>query len=1042
MAGPYAFVTLISSDAYLPGALAQAAALRDVHPHPPVFPEVSFKTICLVTPETVDVATIKLLRRAFDLVIGVEVLEQDNNTNLELLGRPDLTTVLTKLHVFRLTQYSKIIFLDADVLPIRPLSHLFNIPHEFAAAPDVGWPDIFNSGVLVLSPGGDKFNDLNELLKSKGSWDGGDQGLLNEWRAGNWHRLSFTYNTTPTAAYTYAPAYERFGSQINAIHFIGSNKPWKSIPSRSPFLRDKSPTPEPRSSQQAYDYESLVDRWFTVYDKHYRSQPIVPPSFEVRHYSSAWDPPDSSSSVRAESSKPFSMEDLRRIAIQGMAVAGFEVPPPSGQQGEGEYQSMPLEGRFDLMRLKKAAEESEASTSASSTHPEPRLEINFADTESPMTSMAQHLGLPGDFPPWDTLPTPGPNEVPPSPKFRFRSLPPTPTPAPDYYASSAGQTSDSDAWPSAENPGDQGSQVLSQLFGQPYPALQLPSHDAPHGEPTEAQHHRHHHDRHNGHHHDHHHDPHHQHAKGDQRRHVQHQHDSPVPEYQQESIRRPPSPPLISWNPAVEPPPNTPPPPSGFPTDTYFKNVWDQTHRFPQTQKGTPEQSSELFQAPPLPQIPEALRAQGHYTNVTGEGIMGFTPSPDRSKVKPVFPWEDKPRQMPGRVFPKSDAPLPAHFSLKGRTSPTIPKTPERAQPPKKSPLLPPPEFPTTSGYSNAWDNVPGIKDYASRLARPPPVPALAPAFDDHLWRKDTASWDEKVEASSRDGDDEDEGDEDEEVGGADSDDDKRSQRRSRAPSAVEDTRQVQKSAQKHYYSQGVQTILREKRSQGIQVATLVEPPSRDRSRRSSASSKRSVGSGASIGREANHTSGPLTKPGASSTAGSIRPRSISNGSFGHPLFMDPASRAHRHFITSPSSVPKRPPSKPVTIRSPESPKVTTPPRIGTPQRSITPPKIHSPPKVSTPPARPSIQIDRHIPNPSKGPSIISHQISNDSSIGSPPSSVGPVSPPDDQPFTSSPIRKGTRVWDPARGVELFKRGSEEVLARFLKMGSWEENTR
>lgn len=93
-------------------------------------------------------------------------------------------------------------FLDADVLPIRPLSHLFTLPHEFAAVPDVGWPDIFNSGVLLLTPGEAKFTELNELLKTKGSWDGGDQGLLNEWRGDDWHRLSFTYNTTPTAAYT------------------------------------------------------------------------------------------------------------------------------------------------------------------------------------------------------------------------------------------------------------------------------------------------------------------------------------------------------------------------------------------------------------------------------------------------------------------------------------------------------------------------------------------------------------------------------------------------------------------------------------------------------------------------------------------------------------------------------------------------------------------------------------------------------------------------------------------------------------------------
>jgi len=70
-------------------------------------------------------------------------------------------------------------------------------------------------------------------------------------------------------------------------------------------------------------------------------------------------------------------------------------------------------------------------------------------------------------------------------------------------------------------------------------------------------------------------------------------------------------------------------------------------------------------------------------------------------------------------------------------------------------------------------------------------------------------------------------------------------------------------------------------------------------------------------------------------------------------------------------------------------------------------------------------------------PSIISRQVSNDSSLGSPASSGPPLSPAEG-PAPPSPSRKGGRVWDPARGVELFKRGSEEVLARFLKMGSWE----
>ena len=86
MASPYAFVSLLTSDSYLPGVLTLAAALKDIHPSPPVSPEVDFQTVCLVTPETVDIASIKLLRKAFDLVVGVEIIEEDNERGLQLLG--------------------------------------------------------------------------------------------------------------------------------------------------------------------------------------------------------------------------------------------------------------------------------------------------------------------------------------------------------------------------------------------------------------------------------------------------------------------------------------------------------------------------------------------------------------------------------------------------------------------------------------------------------------------------------------------------------------------------------------------------------------------------------------------------------------------------------------------------------------------------------------------------------------------------------------------------------------------------------------------
>ncbi|PWN21605.1 nucleotide-diphospho-sugar transferase, partial [Microstroma glucosiphilum] len=202
----YAFVTLVTTDDYLPAALVAAHSLRLAHSHSSLF---NIDLVALVTPATLSVQTIRVLLTVFDRVIGVEPL--GNSDNLALLGRIDLGmsagAALTKLHTWRLTDYQKIVYLDADVLVLKPLAHLFASPHAFAAAPDTGWPDIFNSGVMVLTPSEDTFAGLLELAANTGSWDGADQGLINEYfggevgsgsegQGGGWTRLGFTYNTT------------------------------------------------------------------------------------------------------------------------------------------------------------------------------------------------------------------------------------------------------------------------------------------------------------------------------------------------------------------------------------------------------------------------------------------------------------------------------------------------------------------------------------------------------------------------------------------------------------------------------------------------------------------------------------------------------------------------------------------------------------------------------------------------------------------------------------------------------------------------------
>lgn len=61
------------------------------------------------------------------------------------------------------------IFVELQVL--QNCDELFE-RQEFSAAPDVGWPDCFNSGVFVYQPSEDTFNSLIKFALEKRSFDG------------------------------------------------------------------------------------------------------------------------------------------------------------------------------------------------------------------------------------------------------------------------------------------------------------------------------------------------------------------------------------------------------------------------------------------------------------------------------------------------------------------------------------------------------------------------------------------------------------------------------------------------------------------------------------------------------------------------------------------------------------------------------------------------------------------------------------------------------------------------------------------------------
>lgn len=242
MTGNSAYITLLTSEDYVPGALTLALTLKREL-------QTKYKVAVLLDSSNITEDSLHLIKETFDDVIYVndKTISSPLERVVKKLGRQELAITFTKILLWNQTKYDQLIYLDADTLPLKSLDHLFDqysyiTPSQVVASPDIGWPDIFNSGVLALKPDSAVFEELLAYSEStvEASFDGADQGLLNEFfhlrvpSGSNWIRLPFVYNVTPSDNYQYIPALTRFFSQINLIHFIGSHKPWNDKTGASP----------------------------------------------------------------------------------------------------------------------------------------------------------------------------------------------------------------------------------------------------------------------------------------------------------------------------------------------------------------------------------------------------------------------------------------------------------------------------------------------------------------------------------------------------------------------------------------------------------------------------------------------------------------------------------------------------------------------------------------------------------------------------------------------------------------------------------------
>lgn len=152
--------------------------------------------------------------------------------------RPDLKEKFAVLHVWAMTVYDTVLFIDADTFVQNSLDELIHLDLKgktIGVTKDIRarkWVDTFNSGVLLLHPDEKEYKRLIELLNSGLVFDYvmSDQGFLNEVYKDDWHEIGFLNNAN-LALYRFQREFwdQHNVSDINIIHYT-MQKPWKCKP--------------------------------------------------------------------------------------------------------------------------------------------------------------------------------------------------------------------------------------------------------------------------------------------------------------------------------------------------------------------------------------------------------------------------------------------------------------------------------------------------------------------------------------------------------------------------------------------------------------------------------------------------------------------------------------------------------------------------------------------------------------------------------------------------------------------------------------------
>ena len=248
-----AWVTLLTQPNYLVGVRTLRASLTDSGSDVPF--------VVMVT-EGIDDQARRLLQDDGCLLRDVAPLRPAGESSGSY-ANSRFAEVWTKLAVWGLTEFDRVVFLDADMLVTRNMDELFSLdlddgaiaachacrcnPNRIPSYPPSWMPgncfythcrgtdhvtepgatdNYLNGGFLVLSPDEAVFADMTEQLGAVDDlsrYPFAEQDFLNEFYRDRWRPLPYVYNALKTLPHQHPSVWDQ--AEVKNIHYI-IDKPW------------------------------------------------------------------------------------------------------------------------------------------------------------------------------------------------------------------------------------------------------------------------------------------------------------------------------------------------------------------------------------------------------------------------------------------------------------------------------------------------------------------------------------------------------------------------------------------------------------------------------------------------------------------------------------------------------------------------------------------------------------------------------------------------------------------------------------------------